>query len=298
MYFPEDDTTYETTYTLILDEHRVRLETIGKAPSPDGPINQHVVYAFDGTISKDYHPLGTPFGIIHKEKRSRALDYAAVKPILCAFRPFTSTETSLDESGPPVKVATGIIDGQQCFVISRQASEQHEVDFKVWVDPSREFSIVRVSKRYNGTLVTQYDINYERDPRYSWVPTSWKSSVWDQRSAKLKSSSRCEVTTCEINPRIAPSEFQLQFPPGTLVTDSRNSTDYIQRDNGAMRVITKAELARGATYEDFLKTESGEAASQPLRSRFNWLLLANVGIVIVVLVVLIYRRTIQAITLA
>ena len=65
------------------------------------------------------------------------------------------------------------------------------------------------------------------------------------------------------NEHVDPKEFDLEFPPGTWVTELESPTTYIVREGGKRRTITETELRSGNPYENFLKTEPGELAPAP-----------------------------------
>src|SRR5262249_34976196 len=70
-------------------------------------------------------------------------------------------------------------------------------------------------------------------------------------------SARGELQRWEINSRIGAEEFEVRIPTGALVYQEEPQQQFIQRADGSRRVITPEE--RGATYEQYLNSESGEA---------------------------------------
>jgi hypothetical protein len=91
----------------------------------------------------------------------------------------------------------------------------------------------------------------------NWVPLRWKST---QVTGTINGS---RVGEFSLNGQIDPKEFELEFPPGTWVSETASPTTYIVKEDGKRRAITINELVSGNPYEAFLKTDTGELAPGP-----------------------------------
>jgi len=91
----------------------------------------------------------------------------------------------------------------------------------------------------------------------NWVPLRWKSS---QVTGTINGSL---VSEFALNGPVDPKEFELEFPPGTWVTETASPTTYIVKEVGKRRAITTNESFSGKKYEDFLRSETGDLAAGP-----------------------------------
>jgi hypothetical protein len=112
-------------------------------------------------------------------------------------------------------------------------------------------------------------------------------------NSELRQAYRIGITDLKINESIPIERFDIPFPPGTWVRDTRSNTQYITLEGGGERVITADELLRGATYSQIVSSEPGKAGLPPWYSGVRtWVLRVNVllALLFVVLIVLRYRR--------
>jgi hypothetical protein len=275
----------EMVRSLILDGQQLRLSSGGPrfASMPDGHLEwgeqtyTHVLATEEEVVhflsKKQLDPLVAPSnGSIHSAKGSDgASRNFEVDPILMHFRALDPKLSNIQGHLSATK-RTGMVEGRRCWIIWEDGLRNTEY----WVDPQRAYAIVRMrtfSFSKPGQCVVDTEISYEPDPRIQWVPSSWRGSLLDQDTGKVRKSCAYTVVSYSINPGVDPKVFQYQFPPGTRVSDWRQTPllQYIVREGGGKRVITDAES--GAPYQDLLKTETGEAALQMRRpENLHWLL--------------------------
>ena len=68
-----------------------------------------------------------------------------------------------------------------------------------------------------------------------------------------------KVTKYAFNVEIPPELFDLPFPPGTYVQDSKQNKVWVALPGGRKRVLTEAERKANLSYDELLKTELGTA---------------------------------------
>jgi len=138
---------------------------------------------------------------------------------------------------------------------------------------------------------------YEEHEDIGWAPQGWKYIIATV-DGNVRMQVDARITKYEFNTDIPNSTFEFEFPVGTAVNDGRTGGRHIVREDDEIREVTRDELARGATYEDLLESESGQALlgnadstsgddKSLTRPQILW------GIVIVLLVVLCAAFTIK-----
>lgn len=120
----------------------------------------------------------------------------------------------------------------------------------LWLDPARDYSVVRYTRRHNEALVGQVDISYPAQP----IDGMWTPSGWDFRtystSGKLKTTTSAKVLNREINKAVLDEVFRIQFPNGTLV--KMEDENFIMRDGKASIRVTQAERTSGTRYRHWV----------------------------------------------
>jgi len=265
-WLPERDLTFESTGEIALSGKMLRYVHEGAYwhDSFGELLQKKYVATFDAETAQSHfthtpprvHGL-RPLGFIDPDPRHPNTRYYMLKPVLMTFRACDPDTGGVDPAKYAVSAKTAFIDQALCVGVTWTGKRRDQTTF--WVDPQRDFLVLRIAI-LDGSAhpVATTDISYQRDALHGWVPSGWKwvyhggfSSVREQAAAK--------VTRCEINVDIPRSEFQIDYPPGTLVRNLKTKEDYIVRPDYGKRPITKAEIARGATYEEYLSTESGMA---------------------------------------
>ncbi|MCX7428933.1 MAG: hypothetical protein NTW96_25310 [Planctomycetia bacterium] len=297
---PATDVSVECTRTVIFNGTMLRMDCEGSYWNPiRAEIAQDpIVNTFDGEVGKnlfDYRKsTGEILGAIDKEARNLQCRSPVFLVLALAYRPCDLDMGGLNLKKYTVSPNMDTIDDRTCVVLSPNPPSPHGEGRTLWLDPHRDLLVVRLQTAMRDKArVTTYDISYQKDPSHGWVPSEWKwiatgggRRLFEQGAARMKGYS--------INTDIPRSEFQLDFPVGTYVTDFRSMKRYIARPAGEPRTVTKEELRRGAQYEDLLSTESGMARSEPTDSggaRLTLLLLSMV--IIVTCVIALWVRQIR-----
>jgi hypothetical protein len=154
------------------------------------------------------------------------------------FVPISVTFRSLEPTLKPFALsdlrATGntlTIDGWRCagYILAPKEEQLY------WLDPSNDFILRRHQFMRGGRVNSQLDVQYKRTSD-SLVPSSWTSMSFDG-VGKPYLIRRNEVVKLVINQPIAPAEFELRFPPGSLVEDQRDKKHYRVQADGSMHEV-------------------------------------------------------------
>jgi hypothetical protein len=159
-----------------------------------------------------------------------------------------------------------------------------------------DFAILRFTRMVNERIALKIDLYYQRSGDDGWIPAAWDIITMDTDLDRPRLNCHASVTLFQINPPLADTEFQLAFPVGTRVRDLRATPAeggyYIVRNDEQKRKITPDELRRGATYQQMVDTESGQAgvARISLGRLLGLAAVGGVGLIAVVWICLWWRR--------
>jgi hypothetical protein len=214
--------------------------------------------AFDGTSSKSLHVQVPeqvhPIGNINSIQRNENAGSNVCIAILLAYRAFHPEMGRFEENKMQVADEKSILRNKKCICV-----EQNKGTYtaRCWVDPSRDFVIIRYAMVFDGFPDFQCDVEYKLDNQLGWIPETWHDVLMSTNSkpVRLWTDRTVHVTTCMINGPVEDQEFQLEFPPGTDGMDWINNQKFIVLNDGSKRVITNAEIKRGITYEELLQSE-------------------------------------------
>jgi hypothetical protein len=96
-------------------------------------------------------------------------------------------------------------------------------------------------------------VEYTKDPRHGWVPTSCTDSRLD-RDGNLAESISMTVMKYKIGSPISDDTFSFDVPQGTWVNDYVRGERYILREDGTRRMIAPGEY-NGHNYKQLLEQE-------------------------------------------
>ncbi len=258
---PARETTIESENRLFLDGDKVRYEdnhplweiSTGKLRKMDS------VYAFDGTLAKLLHPYsnhGGPLGSIEKAAYQEKVKSYELTPLTVTFRglnPAICPDALADAKPSGVTLP---INGESCqeYVLARSS-----LVISLWMDPTKDYVIRRISKQRNGKIVEQHDITYQRNALVGWVPESWARHFYLPEGG-LQRTGKMKVLEMELNTAQPHQQFDLQFPPGTWVFDQRTMKDYRVQPDGSMSEVVPE------------RKESAVGIDEPWYRRNVWLL--------------------------
>jgi hypothetical protein len=261
---PAEDTTVEFACQLRIGVDRMRFEYQGETWVVETNAYRKESYTsvFGEKAPKDLYPEGNghatwPLGAIRKDKEYRDAGSAVLRPLILTYRPFVKAMQPVDLERMTLQNQRVLIDEQLCVELvlrNPRDSSQH-----LFVDPLRDFVLVRQVFIEQGRLHQQMDISYQHDPVCGWRPTDWKTADYGP-SGSLLCFTSAAITDYEWNGELASKLFELDFPLGTAVTDETNMSHYIIKMDGTKRLIQGAEHAN-ATYDQLLKGESAIGVS-------------------------------------
>jgi hypothetical protein len=301
--YPPNDTTFNYDRQLKTTGRESRFASVGPnwVPELGEYMPQRHVTVNDSVICKDFFdgdPSGAKQFNAHAYLRDPARDMTTrqleVLPILLCYRPFACVldHTGLSRYSLSAIVAT---DAQgECLVLTRAL--QGGVKHTLWIDPKDEYLPVRWQMAMQGHTGVQLRLLYAREGAERSVPSGWERTIYAQPAegeaiGTVQDESRAHVTAYAFNKAIPASDFDVDLAAGTWVTDERSGEDYILREGGRKRIITREELAAGYSYEQYAATESGKAgeADATLAER-PWFVGGVAVAVLAALGILIFRR--------
>jgi hypothetical protein len=254
---------------------------------------------FDGNRGMRWHagrggggPVGTG-AILSQPVFDDALN-VHLKAITLCLRPL---DPNFDGGAPlsdfEIVSRDDAVDGRSCMLLRQRAdASKHNVVFLLYVDPERDFVVLRWATEVDGKLWAQLDIAYAQDAVIGWVPSGW--NLFMPRGTNPERYT-CTVTDYALNEPLSDKLFVIDFPPGTYVVNRASGEQYLLRDGGEKRFIAPAEKGR-ATWGELMATDYGKAGirtipQRPDRTLFRlaWMTIAGL-LALGILVYLVKRR--------
>lgn len=206
-------------------------------------------------------------GIISKSDGDEIRSLACLRPMLLHFRPFFIEPNFFQQAR--LTNETARLEDALCIVIKRGNRQRLDT---FWLDPELRMAVRRQTTHVDNNLRTQLDVRYALHDDSTVVPTSWNLISY-YTNGVFENSFEAQVQSLSINSDLSPDFLQLEFPPGTLVTDRTRGDDgkplqYIARPGGKERVILPEELRRVNSVQELIDTKTGQAGLQ--RSNRYW----------------------------
>ena len=186
-----------------------------------------------------------------------AADYEAVntldyRPLLFALRPLGPQFGSFHPDECRLGAETSFVNGVQCVLV--QETRAAGGTSACWIDPQREFAVVRCVESQNGTTVAQFDIRYELDPEHGWVPSSWTTLYPAQKPSFRHASAT--VTKYRINEPADPKAFEVSLPAATLLIHAAKERIYTVDDQGVQHVVATPDEMRSLLGRETFETQT------------------------------------------
>lgn len=293
--FPPVDSNLTSRHLLAISGEMIRYEFSGERTGEKGLIQAQETLTFDGerkvSLFSPNAIFGHPQGNIYPAKRILQLGQINLKPVAYAFRPFVPTIGNLDlDMFEIIAEDVAYDEGQRCILLRERDSVTRMRNppgsgAELWLSPEMGYSILRYAWRdADGTYKTQLDVRYQRDSATQvWIPAGWRSLPLTF-GKPLQVATAANVTAYALNEEMPRSYFQQAFPTGALIVDTTDETgaSYIQRADGTLRKITRAEMRNGVPFETLVATEPGEELVRSLGPR-SWLTYVVVGATLLVI---------------
>jgi len=178
--------------------------------------------AFDGTDTRIYraHIAPTRRNTLYINAGFRFAMYPSLIPLVHMYRPLDPNFAALAVTDFRVSPVRGKIGDVVCVIIEMTKGGR-TLPLSLWLDPARDYIVLREHAIANGQDATRMDVSYRNDSTFGWIPDAWKySSVGNAGTSPMIWTGK--VIATEINKPIPASEFQIQYPKGTRVTDLRH----------------------------------------------------------------------------
>jgi hypothetical protein len=267
---PPEDTVLTVPTRFSLEGEKMRWEKDDQQWSADKKAFVLSPYytCFDSAVAKTLHPLGAPGmpwprGVVHKDSLHPEARSPQLYHLLMTFRAMTPSMRFYDLEQMELTGQTPTVQGKPCVELLRS---EGKFAHRLWLDPARDYVIVRYLKTENDHAWFTLDVRFRSDSKHGWVPESWDMVTY-AAPGKLQSSFSSKMTEYEFGATFQPGEFDIVFPPGARVSDMKSKKEYVIKPDGEVRTILREDL--GATYEQLIKTAPGEALGKQPASVFS-----------------------------
>jgi hypothetical protein len=256
------------------------------------PVSQYTS-TFDGDVSADFTSVGSyehGTGIICSAPTYNDLGDIHLWAVLLWCRPM---HPGILDAGSlrVVKGASDLKEGRNLVLVASPSSASTSAA-RLWLDPSRGFTIDRYTALNQGKPSIELSITYAAHKVHGWVPSAWTIKTLS-RDGTIMTNVESAVTHCAVNEYIPPDTFRLRFPPDTIVADRRAQQDYLVLSDGGRRVITKGERMLSFDLDALKRTRTGEllqGADGDWRNSLLPIVVLIMGIVASVVAFSRYRR--------
>jgi len=164
---------------------------------------------------------------------------------LLALRPLAKSGVNCQTDSCVILPEMAWVSGARCWVIeetTQVAGANYQRRF--WVDPLRDFLILRQTVSVDGLLREQLDVQYALNSKNEWLPVSWEAMTW---------------------PRLASSISEFQFPgnewlfqTASAKTVSERASDAVVHETSAMQFQPETVVFDQSASEWFEQVSVGE----------------------------------------
>jgi len=154
-----------------------------------------------------------------------------IKPLALALRPLTSTVAPSDLARYKILPIRGRIGADSCLILEPGGDERSGTiapRASFWVDPARDYVIVRAVVENKGRCQRQTDIAYDRTPGGEWLPITWSVVLLGQKGG-LDEQFRSTRDAVLLGGTLPPSIFELDRADSLLAESNRALADQPER---------------------------------------------------------------------
>ncbi|HEV3298175.1 MAG TPA: hypothetical protein VG055_00945 [Planctomycetaceae bacterium] len=227
-------TTYETVGTLCLDGDSIALTVDIYDPradalqTPGAGISFHTKSVLEGAEQRRFS-VARP-GRLHGNasfgpaKSFQDGDLPDIRPLMLALRPLTAQLASIDLATYRVADKRPTLNGVSCLLLEPiKAKGPNRSKISFWVDPARDYLVLREVRTLREQDFRTTDIVYEQHAARAWIPKRWDVVDMYPGTRNFEFAIHAPTLKTIIGEPIAPTEFELgELPVGTLIYDSRS----------------------------------------------------------------------------
>jgi thiol-disulfide isomerase/thioredoxin len=147
-------------------------------------------------------------------------------PLRLAVRPFGPVS---DWSPDNIRVVSedALVGDVRCIQLQMDKIDHSE---QCWVDPKRDYSIVRWERRHSEGEALKVTIEPEHGPDHEWLPARWAWPL-SGRPAGRVATFEATVTRRAVNPKLPDTTFAADHPAGTRVYDATVQLPIVESDD-------------------------------------------------------------------
>lgn len=239
--------------------------------------------AFDGILTRECHleregEERWPRGSVTQKGAYAGARYGFLRAPFVFFRPLEPCHYGFDLSRFTISTVHAKVRGFDCWELQEPTLSG---TFHLWIDPERDYLVVRQMSMAKGVPSLQIDYDYRPDAQWGWMLGGWQLTSMS-RGGRITETSKVIVDELVVNESSSVGGIDLAFPPGALIADSVNRQHYFIRNNGTQRLLTREDLR--LPYERLEESIRGEVRQA------NWLTTGLVLVAMACLGLFFYRR--------
>jgi hypothetical protein len=267
---PKADGTHTELCRLWLDGKKARLESDQAAFNTyyeDWRLASHVS-VFDEKTALTYDrqspdPAAKYTAVRRQDGTPPQLKMASLLPVLHWARPTNPAYSTVDFSPYDPTGIPARIRGIACVEFRRVPTKTGATG-SIWVDPSRDYLIIRRSVGFakgNPYSSVQEDIEYSKHESGVWVPSNW-TIVTAGLNMPVSSKIDGKLVSVEIGGPIDTMRFDTTPPPQTVLTEGqgKEKTVSIVREKGVEEEVPDGRVSSAL-----------EQLAAPPKQRWGWL---------------------------
>lgn len=221
------------------------------------------------------------------------LEYLSVLPCLIHFRPLASGGMGVNPANCHVSKDLSNVNGHKSLLLTEVIElENQSVSRLFWVDPKRDFVVLRYIVRIGHETREQFDIEYTQNDGKMWSPSQWTLTLDAKGTPSLVKNHpgnirlfqfySCSVVDCDMESNVNENDLELRLPVKTILFDENTKERYLVTDNGEKKQISVTDLLK------LTMSDSRSSWSEILNSQAA--LLGTVAVIIVIGLVARRRR--------
>jgi beta-lactamase regulating signal transducer with metallopeptidase domain len=176
--------------------------------------------AFDGESTRTYYRQSNDepgAGKTRKGFEPRHFPWSHGRPILIGLCPASPKYSGINPSLCRVLPMTGKIGDVDCTILHTENGHSQHIFY--WVDPARDYLVLREHTMSGGRDIAHIDFSYHLDSTAGWVPDGWTQNELSQYGCFVCSRTS-KVSQYAVNEPLPASTFQIKFPSNVGKFDS------------------------------------------------------------------------------